>query len=313
MICVTAMPLRMSPAFSNQSMIFSKSEVTHGQEIMSFNSFHAYSSDAFGPFPSNHGLPLQTPALETGLDFSPTTPVSMDFVIPSQPTFINNFDMQSPIPEVKVLQFQSPISDYNPYFPVDDPSTENMTCLMQYNDFKSVSTNPSRTTACRASIGSSIQYLTPEPAMASAALQRIQSDSEAVRQTQRPMKRELTSSRLNRLAVPNNIRRQPTSYKKCLFNGCVKKFKRQEHLKRHERVHNPDPTRDTLPCEFCNKIFNRGDNLKSHILLHSYPKKSQTRTKYFSGALAVYNSLNKKPRKTKNEVEMEDTEMEASR
>jgi len=46
---------------------------------------------------------------------------------------------------------------------------------------------------------------------------------------------------------------------------CTSVFKRPEHLKRHERTHNPD--RD-FPCRICCKKFNRHDNLQAHIVTH---------------------------------------------
>jgi hypothetical protein len=46
---------------------------------------------------------------------------------------------------------------------------------------------------------------------------------------------------------------------------CTSVFKRPEHLKRHERTHNPD--RD-YPCRICCRKFNRHDNLQAHIVTH---------------------------------------------
>ncbi|PMD59446.1 uncharacterized protein K444DRAFT_510609, partial [Hyaloscypha bicolor E] len=52
----------------------------------------------------------------------------------------------------------------------------------------------------------------------------------------------------------------------CPFEGCTKRFVRQEHLKRHERTHTQE---DSYPCQFCQRPFGRPDNLKSHIKLHT--------------------------------------------
>ncbi|KAH8599501.1 hypothetical protein B0O99DRAFT_466484, partial [Bisporella sp. PMI_857] len=52
----------------------------------------------------------------------------------------------------------------------------------------------------------------------------------------------------------------------CPWDGCNKRFQRQEHLKRHERTHSGT---DYYPCPFCEKIFGRSDNKKSHVKLHT--------------------------------------------
>ncbi|KAK3830325.1 MAG: hypothetical protein J3R72DRAFT_348039, partial [Linnemannia gamsii] len=53
----------------------------------------------------------------------------------------------------------------------------------------------------------------------------------------------------------------------CPVPGCMKRFKRLEHLKRHTKTH-------TLERPFacttsgCNKRFSRSDNLSQHIKTH---------------------------------------------
>ncbi|KAH7049865.1 hypothetical protein BKA57DRAFT_393234 [Linnemannia elongata] len=53
----------------------------------------------------------------------------------------------------------------------------------------------------------------------------------------------------------------------CPVSGCMKRFKRLEHLKRHTKTH-------TLERPFvcstagCNKRFSRSDNLSQHIKTH---------------------------------------------
>jgi hypothetical protein len=71
---------------------------------------------------------------------------------------------------------------------------------------------------------------------------------------------------------------------KCKHPGCTSKpFKRQEHLKRHSNTHGNSRE---YPCKYCNKVFNRTDNLRQHTSLHAIPpnEKKSTRTEYFPEA-----------------------------
>lgn len=53
----------------------------------------------------------------------------------------------------------------------------------------------------------------------------------------------------------------------CEHAGCTKRFKRQEHLKRHERTHTQDKP---YGCEVvgCGRWFSRSDNLTQHVKTH---------------------------------------------
>ncbi|KAI8625600.1 hypothetical protein F5Y19DRAFT_260384 [Xylariaceae sp. FL1651] len=89
----------------------------------------------------------------------------------------------------------------------------------------------------------------------------------------------------------------PKGLHRCLHGACVGRnlFKRQEHLKRHEiSVHGEQEKINTI-CKFCFKKFNRRDNWRSHITLHT-KKGGSGRTKYFEGAQAV---LDEELRRTK--------------
>ncbi|KDN47992.1 hypothetical protein K437DRAFT_216098, partial [Tilletiaria anomala UBC 951] len=48
---------------------------------------------------------------------------------------------------------------------------------------------------------------------------------------------------------------------------CGKKFKRMEHLKRHNKVHTQEKP---FPCSYpgCQKSFGRSDNLSQHLKTH---------------------------------------------
>ncbi|KAK6073718.1 C2H2 finger domain-containing protein [Seiridium cupressi] len=88
---------------------------------------------------------------------------------------------------------------------------------------------------------------------------------------------------------PNIGQIKPGTHK-CQMPECVGKkgYKRSEHLKRHmESVHNPDA--NTVQCEYCGHNFNRKDNWKQHLLLHTKSARSATaRTNYFPEAVAKY-------------------------
>lgn len=91
---------------------------------------------------------------------------------------------------------------------------------------------------------------------------------------------------------------------KCMVPGCPSRpFKRSEHLKRHVTTHHEN--KDLFPCEFCGRHFNRKDNWRSHLKLHTISRGKNARTDYFPRALDVYNDEMRKisksrPRKDKD-------------
>ncbi|KXJ96362.1 hypothetical protein Micbo1qcDRAFT_154914, partial [Microdochium bolleyi] len=83
--------------------------------------------------------------------------------------------------------------------------------------------------------------------------------------------------------------RIPQGMYRCDFPECANRrpFKRQEHLKRHkETKHKLDGV--IFSCPFCSKTFNRRDNYRSHLLLHTKKDRTISRTRYDPRALALY-------------------------
>ncbi|KAL7266460.1 Zinc finger, C2H2 type [Rhizina undulata] len=65
----------------------------------------------------------------------------------------------------------------------------------------------------------------------------------------------------------------------CPFTGCESRFRRQEHLRRHERTHTTDRPY-ACKVEGCHKRFARSDNLRTHIRTHT---KQGGRNRYVPG------------------------------
>ncbi|OTB00811.1 hypothetical protein M426DRAFT_323924 [Hypoxylon sp. CI-4A] len=77
---------------------------------------------------------------------------------------------------------------------------------------------------------------------------------------------------------------------KCNYPNCQKgPFKRQEHLKRHKNTkHAENPVAIITECPFCdNKRFNRKDNYRQHLKLHTDKHRPTRRTEYHPEAEAL--------------------------
>ncbi|KAI0180777.1 hypothetical protein GGR52DRAFT_5069 [Hypoxylon sp. FL1284] len=91
---------------------------------------------------------------------------------------------------------------------------------------------------------------------------------------------------------------------KCNYPDCQKgPFKRQEHLKRHKITkHAADPMTIITPCPICAKPFNRRDNYRQHLKLHTIKHRRTRRTEYHSDAQAI---LDEEMNKTKQRSHLE--------
>ncbi|KAK8133704.1 hypothetical protein PG984_005716 [Apiospora sp. TS-2023a] len=80
----------------------------------------------------------------------------------------------------------------------------------------------------------------------------------------------------------------PKAMHVCDFPGCEKQtaFKRREHLRRHQNTKHGLGVEVT--CEFCPKKFNRRDNWRQHLRLHTEPNRPMTRTDYHKEAVRKY-------------------------
>jgi hypothetical protein len=256
--------------------------------------FNLFAGENFGSIHTSHGIPISTPSLDMDLSSSiscmESCPVSMNFVDPSQTTFINVFDVHSPM---RPLQFQSPASDCTADLPFELSPSANMTYHLPYEECKSASTTPSRWSTASQNSTTRRNF---ESMRSSAALQRAEPESHAVKRARKRLQREINSG-----MIPDNIRIQRASDKACFWPGCGKMFKRQEHLKRHERTHRPHPEKDCFPCEFCNRPFNRFDNMKAHVERHADPVHTK-RTKFYPEAQAAFEAMDRKKKKTKAEA-----------
>ncbi|KAI1135830.1 hypothetical protein F5Y05DRAFT_415828 [Hypoxylon sp. FL0543] len=90
---------------------------------------------------------------------------------------------------------------------------------------------------------------------------------------------------------------------KCNYPNCQKgPFKRQEHLKRHKNTkHAENPVAIITICPFCDKRFNRKDNYRQHLKLHTDKHRQTRRTDYHPEAEAL---LEEEKAKTKQRSQL---------
>ncbi|KAK0651498.1 hypothetical protein B0T16DRAFT_80701 [Cercophora newfieldiana] len=103
------------------------------------------------------------------------------------------------------------------------------------------------------------------------ALHQVQQESPS-RSRQRPSKKDPNIVVVDGLQV-KTIRSEKHF---CKWAGCTKRFQKKEHLVRHiDSAHKGV----LFKCEWCDKLFNRTDNRRSHEELHGQQRK-QSRVKY---------------------------------
>ncbi|PMD28834.1 hypothetical protein L207DRAFT_521352 [Hyaloscypha variabilis F] len=285
--------------FSDPSMIFAADgKLLSDQAMMGYNNFATYIGPTPNSFSNASCISLDTHYPFDGDLFSPISDLdqspTQDYVNPSQTTFMETFDFNSPMRSAKSTHFNisydAPISDYDSGLGHFIPT---------YHDFKSCSTTPSRHSSLRQSV------LETRPT--AAALQQIQEEAtptkQAPRQVNTAKKAYKNKLRAQRDTHLPNVERIQQATHRCEWPGCSKKFLRQEHLKRHRDTHTGTQVH---PCEFCNKPFSRPDNLKSHVFLHFQPPKKSSRTKYFARAQQVYESMGRKPSTKTEKIKRED-------
>ncbi len=275
---MTSMDEDILSGLSDPSMIFAgDGKFLSGDNMMEYNNFATFFGPTGSSFSNQSGLALDSQSFNGDL-FSPISDFGSshteDFVVPLQ------FNMS----------YDTPASDYDAGFEQFIPS---------YHDMKSCSTTPCRTSPLRQPTLETLQTI--------AALQRVQEQSP---DNKDGLQRTLVEkrSRRNRMRaigqdlLPNiNCAKSPT--KQCTWEGCDGRFRRQEHLKRHERTHT---RKDLFLCEFCEKKFNRTDNLKDHILRHTLPNKKSSRTDFYPGAQALYDRMGRKSATKSETIKKED-------
>ena len=285
--------------FSDPSLIFvADGKLLSDQAMMGYNNFATYVGPTPNSFSNASCMSLDSQSPFDGDLFSPMSDLdhspTQDYVNPSQTTFMDTFDFNSPMRSAKSIHFNisydAPISDY-------DSGLDHF--IPAYHDLNSCSTTPSRHSSLRQPI--------LETLLTAAALQQIQEEAtppkQESRQTSALKKAHKNRQRAQRDIHLPNVERIQQSTHRCEWPGCSKKFLRQEHLNRHRDVHTGTQVH---PCEFCPKLFSRVDNLKSHIFLHTQPPKKSSRTKYFPRAQQVYDSMGRKSSTKKEKIKRED-------
>ncbi|KAI1370355.1 hypothetical protein F4677DRAFT_465544 [Hypoxylon crocopeplum] len=99
----------------------------------------------------------------------------------------------------------------------------------------------------------------------------------------------LNTAQQKTIALQGVLKEQPvTAVFKCNYPNCQKgPFKRREHLKRHKNTKHAEQPTTMASCPFCDKPFNRRDNYRQHLKLHTRKYHPAHRTKYHPHAQAV--------------------------
>jgi hypothetical protein len=244
----------------------------------------------FGPSHGSYESNQAVPGLDMGLDTPVSCASSMtdDFVIPPQTMFPENaFDYLQASLRYSRMDFNN---QFAPALELDstfafDTSPQGFKEFSLYNNCN----DPMSPESPRSY---PIRHQISDPLPNSAILHRAQLARKSVRVnsgTRGARKRHHEEK-----SYSVEIRLEKASTKICTWDGCGRGFKRQEHLKRHERTHLND---ECHPCEFCNTKFNRYDNLKAHTKLHTREPTKSSRTNYYSRAQVVLDAMNKRSKR----------------
>ncbi|KAH7342478.1 hypothetical protein BKA65DRAFT_292684 [Rhexocercosporidium sp. MPI-PUGE-AT-0058] len=272
---------------------------TPDQAMSDFNNYGPYLNDSMAQsFHSNHGLPMTTPALVHDDIYSPVSdmstspPILESCVVPSQTTF-EEFGLQSPINPLKSLQmnidFDYHSSNYYNVFSVDSLSPAGTRYLVpEYPQYRSEHSTPSR--------GSSNRKFSSQAQENNSFLDYRHKSEKERKQTKKIRFARKRSGGVRGIydSMSTGIGLNPKASFTCAWPGCVKKFARSEHRKRHHKTHEDEKEK----CEFCQHAFakTRKDNYKTHLKLHADPKKG-SRTPYHPGAAAALIRMEAETRK----------------
>ncbi len=225
------------------------------------------------------GLPGVIPDNSPGFSFHDTTsPLQMtsspdNFVVPSQTFISESYRPTTPTNMTRTI-VDSPLDECG-------ESEETVSYFMSPRETWLQAANPSPSSGSHSTSGRTSSSQTLE---SSVTLHLIQSIG--------GFRISKCSKRLPRV-IPK-IDHVPPGIFRCNYPGCKSdhRFKRHEHLKRHQKIHE---AQRPLHCPFCNKCFasDRRDNYRTHVVLHTQ-NKTRSRTKFFPEAIDVVNSWKKK-------------------
>jgi zinc finger protein BrlA len=279
--------LDMTIGFSSTEMLIP------GQGMMGYDDFSTYIGPNGDAFSNHSSTSLESQSFDCNL-FSPVSELgpspAKDFVVPSQTTFMDTFDMNSPLRSTKSLQFSiqynTPSTEYDSSFDLRSSPAESLKYFMSpNNEPRSCSTTPSRTSLPRQPAAELLQT--------SAALHHVQEQTHPSKrpQAERPTRRRIKQE-ARRSLLSSNITIQQLADNPCPWEGCNQKFQRREHLKRH--LNDIHLKANCFPCIFCSHPFGRSDNLKTHLILHGDPDGDHKRTSYHPEARKVVEEMNRK-------------------
>ncbi|KAK0125704.1 hypothetical protein ONS95_000294 [Cadophora gregata] len=299
---MTAMSQNMVSMFHEPHSSFTGTSNTNSTpDLMAGFSYGPYLGQSMSnSFSSSHGLPMCAPGLIHDDIYSPVSevrsspPILENCIAPSQTTF-DAYGLQSPMHPIKSLHFNIDYDcaarDFETGFSVDESSPGSMRYMMaDSNNLRSGPSTPSRTPSHhryhQSHASNSLDDLRHELKVETnqaKKLRLVRKRSKGGSRAYEPLSSSCSSIGIN-----------PKASFPCDWEGCSRKFARQEHLKRHQRTH--DDVKEK--CEFCPKLFSisRKDNYKTHMRLHAFPQKGN-RTPFFPEALDVWMAMDDKPRK----------------